>query len=739
MENVKKIYNVYRLKSAHSSYLCIDEDNKRLIHAINSKNYLYIIVDDTSNRKLIITENNYRNIATSSNVIENFSIFTNSIKTPVHIVNLLSINEKYALYDINLKEFISARPLDNNSKNGIIQNKKVYPNDWELFELELIEECSYKILDDLFALINENVTYHMELLDYIYKCKNFIYAKLALSILIEYTKFNDLLELSRHVLSHKNLIEKIRFLFFDDMWIQLALTDLYDKKRDNYQRRNYYTIDSRFDDISIAYNCNFYLSTGHRLICGMRYLFSPTKKCVLVATASNEGIYLSEFIAYYKCIGFDDIIIYSNNNDDGSDILLKKYAEQGHITWINSKIEKEIGPQKKAYIHASLINVDLLDYEWAFFCDIDEFLLLNYNIFNDVKDFLNWHNEHGADSIGVNWVMVGSNGNIKFSDKPVLERFRCAKFIAQQSIKSFVTPSKILTSFAHYALPLNEISWKSNEANSQPHTSEWAISHNHLGAPYTWSDHPSTTHAFLLHFWSKSTDELISRLSRIRGDHILSHDDYFFEKIQDFLFKRFYDLFYNKKDYLDFSPYINNLVPLLQDKINIISDKKIKIIEKRIIKRYITRLIILKSIFYNKFVNSDSPYIKFVIDQIGSSNSYIKFDDELKYNIITTYGTFLSSNNAKFIHTINAKKALTVNIKNDNFSLFSENFKKYVIINKNNISYSTEEKFYKYIKNNDGTIYISAFKKYLYPQKNNFVFSKKLHKQCLLMLIEKKA
>ena len=45
-------------------------------------------------------------------------------------------------------------------------------------------------------------------------------------------------------------------------------------------------------------------------------------KITAVTTQKNEGAFLLEWIAYHKSIGFTDIVILSNDCEDGSDEML---------------------------------------------------------------------------------------------------------------------------------------------------------------------------------------------------------------------------------------------------------------------------------------------------------------------------------------------------------------------------------------------------------------------------------
>jgi hypothetical protein len=54
-------------------------------------------------------------------------------------------------------------------------------------------------------------------------------------------------------------------------------------------------------------------------------------KITAVTTQKNEGGFLLEWIAYHKIIGFTDIVILSNDCEDGSDEMLDHLSKAGEI------------------------------------------------------------------------------------------------------------------------------------------------------------------------------------------------------------------------------------------------------------------------------------------------------------------------------------------------------------------------------------------------------------------------
>ena len=66
-------------------------------------------------------------------------------------------------------------------------------------------------------------------------------------------------------------------------------------------------------------------------------------KISAVTTQKNEGAFLLEWIAYYKIIGFTDIVILSNDCEDGSDEMLDHLSKSGEIIHLRN-IVKSVDP-----------------------------------------------------------------------------------------------------------------------------------------------------------------------------------------------------------------------------------------------------------------------------------------------------------------------------------------------------------------------------------------------------------
>lgn len=90
-------------------------------------------------------------------------------------------------------------------------------------------------------------------------------------------------------------------------------------------------------------------------------------RTALIAIAKNEQLYIAEWIEHHLSLGFDGLIIADNDDE----LILSGFASDRVIIEDYTKID---GVQTKAY--TELFDKYRKDFDWFFFCDIDEFLVV---------------------------------------------------------------------------------------------------------------------------------------------------------------------------------------------------------------------------------------------------------------------------------------------------------------------------------------------------------------------------
>lgn len=142
-------------------------------------------------------------------------------------------------------------------------------------------------------------------------------------------------------------------------------------------------------------------------------------RTVLVATMRNEGPYILEWLAYHRLIGFDEVLICSNDCIDGSPELLDLLAARGLLHHLACTPDAAEPAQLFAYRQAEAV----LGGDWPnalMVLDADEFLNIHAGG-GTVSDLLAAVPE--ATSIHVNWRIFGSSGHDRWASEPVIRRF----------------------------------------------------------------------------------------------------------------------------------------------------------------------------------------------------------------------------------------------------------------------------------------------------------------------------
>lgn len=139
---------------------------------------------------------------------------------------------------------------------------------------------------------------------------------------------------------------------------------------------------------------------------------------VLLAVAKNEAPYFLEWIAYHKLIGFQNIIIFQNNSDDGTGEILRCLAASGEIQYLYNRA-KAGAHQVRAYKRAASLS-KYIQSDWAMALDLDEFLHIKVGS-GTLSDLFERVPE--ADEFIVNWRVFGNSGLADLEDDLVTRRF----------------------------------------------------------------------------------------------------------------------------------------------------------------------------------------------------------------------------------------------------------------------------------------------------------------------------
>ena len=144
----------------------------------------------------------------------------------------------------------------------------------------------------------------------------------------------------------------------------------------------------------------------------------------VVSTMKNEAPYIVDWVAHYKALGFDDILVCTNDCTDDTVSILLALQDMGLVTH-HPTIVRGGGIHRSALRQASRRYDIVMDAEWVFVCDVDEYLNIHIGD-GSVRALVAQAvgNAGGqADVISVPWRVFGPDGIRHFEDIPVTEQF----------------------------------------------------------------------------------------------------------------------------------------------------------------------------------------------------------------------------------------------------------------------------------------------------------------------------
>lgn len=252
---------------------------------------------------------------------------------------------------------------------------------------------------------------------------------------------------------------------------------------------------------------------GFAITALARSLITPRRGACLLAAARNEGPYLLEWLAYHQAAGFEHAFIYTNDNYDGSDVLLAALAQAGAITLVHNEAGTHVGPQYKAYAHALTLLPQILDYAWSAVLDLDEFFAYDANLFGGIDDYLAWQQTQPVDAVALCWqIFVGSRQDVWKAD-PTRSRFTRREPDPNAHVKSIFRPNLFWHAQAHFPQATLNAPFVFR--------GEFGALHHHLGEQKrlaAFSEAPSAKLAWVNHYLLRSAPEALWKLARGHGD-----------------------------------------------------------------------------------------------------------------------------------------------------------------------------------------------------------------------------
>ena len=228
----------------------------------------------------------------------------------------------------------------------------------------------------------------------------------------------------------------------------------------------------------------------------------------LCVIGKNENLYAREFVEHYKKIGYDNIILYDNNDnndkDDKFEDVINDYIKDGFVRIIDFK--ERNGNERPLFVaYKDCYSKYNSEYDWLSFFDMDEFLELNEK-YKNIKEFLNDKIFTICQAIKINWLFYINDNILYYENKTLRERMKKITYddLHSKHIKSTVRGNLYRNYWE------NIVNSHTSNLNYTSCSSSGKIVESN--SPFIYP--PDYTNAKLKHYYYKSFEEFCVKIKR---------------------------------------------------------------------------------------------------------------------------------------------------------------------------------------------------------------------------------
>lgn len=162
-------------------------------------------------------------------------------------------------------------------------------------------------------------------------------------------------------------------------------------------------------------------------------------RIVAQTIVKDEDHIIKEWVYYHLLIGFEHLYIYDDQSNNSVSELLQvlspEFANKVTVILIDEFLftenkshlsplyDENLNDKFSGHKHKYILNHFATKFkknaEWCFFCDVDEFLVLNSQ--NTLEETLNKYSTY--DCISIPWLQYGSSFNVEMPNGLILENF----------------------------------------------------------------------------------------------------------------------------------------------------------------------------------------------------------------------------------------------------------------------------------------------------------------------------
>ncbi|MGB0966697.1 MAG: glycosyltransferase family 2 protein [Halocynthiibacter sp.] len=158
---------------------------------------------------------------------------------------------------------------------------------------------------------------------------------------------------------------------------------------------------------------------------GLKKRISPHGSLVALSTMKDEGPYIVEWVAHHLALGFTEIMVYTNDCSDGTDLILKRLEALNIGVHHRENIIPEGMKPHPSMLKASAKEDLIINSDWLLVLDADEFMSINHPS-GTLDGLVGDLNTMGADAMVITWRIFGSSNIRDWSRAPITEQFTWA-------------------------------------------------------------------------------------------------------------------------------------------------------------------------------------------------------------------------------------------------------------------------------------------------------------------------
>lgn len=168
----------------------------------------------------------------------------------------------------------------------------------------------------------------------------------------------------------------------------------------------------------------------------------PQGGFTVVTTMKNEGAFLVEWVAHHKALGFDHVVICTNDCADPTRAMAERLQAMGlarhHATrhWPATSIQRSALKQVRRY-------PEVTGADWIYVADADEFLVVHLG--DGSVQALVAAATPGTEVVSVPWRIFGPDGRIGYDPAPVTMQFSRAAAPAPAGTVQATYPKSVFT------------------------------------------------------------------------------------------------------------------------------------------------------------------------------------------------------------------------------------------------------------------------------------------------------